>query len=59
MYRIEFTKRAKKDFEKLPKKIVQKFKESFLLIAQNPYLPNNNVKPLKGEDGAYRLRVAD
>lgn len=28
-------------------------------IAANPFVPNNNIKPLRGLPNAYRVRVGD
>ncbi len=59
MYQIFYTKKARKDLAVLPKKVYKKFVENFDIIAKNPYLPNNNIKALKGLDNLYRLRVGD
>ncbi len=37
------------------KKILEKIK----VLAQNPYLENNNVKRLKTSDEVFRLRIGD
>ena len=33
--------------------------EKLKFLAENPYAKNNNVKPLKGTPGCFRLRVGD
>jgi mRNA interferase RelE/StbE len=51
MYRIEITKKALKFIDRQ-----DKTKREMLLKAIAK-LPNGDVKPLKGHDGLYRLRV--
>lgn len=43
---------------KLPQKLRESIQEKMLVVAQNPYAPNNNIKALNGGEG-YRLRVGD
>lgn len=56
-YRIEFSKKAKKDYEKLPEQARRLIDSKLLLLASSPYSQNNNIKRLKGEEKCYRLRV--
>lgn len=50
-------KQAKKDLERLPRKIYLKISQDIFLLANNPFSPNS--KKLQSEDGFYRIRVGD
>ncbi|MEM9091245.1 MAG: type II toxin-antitoxin system RelE/ParE family toxin [Cyanobacteria bacterium P01_F01_bin.53] len=56
-YRIEFTKRANKQFQALPAQIQKRIAPKIDALAQEPS-PQGVVK-LSGEDNAYRIRVGD
>lgn len=58
MYKIEYTNRALKNFVKLPLQIQKQIRIKLDILAQNPFVAGQ-VKALKGEDIAYRLRVGD
>ncbi len=59
MYKIEFSTSAAKIYLKLPVKLRQQMDTKLQLLAQSPYAPNNNIKPLQGMERCYRLRVGD
>ena len=56
-YRIEFTKKANKQFQALPQQIQKRIEPKIAALAENPR-PHGVVK-LSGEDNAYRIRVGD
>ncbi|HSW55439.1 MAG TPA: type II toxin-antitoxin system RelE/ParE family toxin [Ignavibacteriaceae bacterium] len=57
MYRILFTRRAVKDFEKLNEDIKLRLKEKFNLLLNNPIgISKKLSSPLIG---SYRLRIGD
>ncbi|MBI2340187.1 MAG: type II toxin-antitoxin system RelE/ParE family toxin [Deltaproteobacteria bacterium] len=58
-YRVEFTKSAKKEFDRLPAKVQDKVLEAVTLLSTNPYSELLKVKKLKGADQLYRLRIGD
>jgi mRNA interferase RelE/StbE len=59
LYDISFTKRAIKDLRQMPVNYSKKILEKIKVLAQNPYLENNNVKRLKTSDEVFRLRIGD
>lgn len=58
-YRVEFTKSAKKEFDRLPAGVQDKVLEAVALLSTNPYSELLKVKKLKGTDQLYRLRIGD
>ncbi len=58
MYKVVITRKASLDLQKIPKNYSRIILEKIENVAKNPYLTNNNVKKLQGEE-AYRLRVGD
>ena len=58
-YRLEFTKSARKEFEKLPDKIRLKTVEALQLLSQNPQTEWLQIKKIKGADYLYRFRVGE
>jgi mRNA interferase RelE/StbE len=58
MYTLIFTPIAIKVLRKIPKNTATLIREKLDILAQNPYVPNSNVKKLQGRPG-YRLRVGD
>ena len=58
MYKIKFSKDAKKFIEKQDSKTKKRFKKVFEKLAINPYPSNNSLdaKKLKNIEG-YRLRI--
>ena len=59
MYKIEFKKSAKKEFEKLPANIQERVLEALRFLSQNPYSEVLQVKKLRGADSLYRIRLGD
>ena len=59
MYDIEFSVKAAKTYSKLQAKLRANIDAKLILIAKKPYAKHNNVKPLKGMESCYRLRVGD
>ncbi len=59
VYTINFTKSAKKEFLKLPKKTQTNFEEILLLLAKNPYTEILKIKKLKGQEDLFRVRSGD
>lgn len=57
IYRIEFTKKANKQFQALPTQVKQRIALKVESLAQEPR-PAGTVK-LSGEDNAYRIRIGD
>jgi mRNA interferase RelE/StbE len=57
MYTIEFTIAATKEYFKLPSYLRQKVDFKLNVLAKNPYAQNNNIKPMLGNRGCYRLRI--
>ena len=58
MYRVAFTKRARKDLAKVPKNIALRVRERLERIAADPYARYSNVTKLQNRPG-YRLRIGD
>lgn len=44
MYKVEISKKALKELEKLPKEVVRKFRDKFSDLAENPYSVNGTKK---------------
>ena len=59
MYSIELSTKAAKAYLKLPVQLRKRIDAKFTAIAENPYAKHNNVKPLQGMHGCYRLRIGD
>ncbi len=58
MYSLLFLNSAKKEFKKLDVSAQKLIKKKLIILAENPELVKNNIKPLKGEyRGKFRLRV--
>lgn len=58
-YRIEFTKSAQKEFEKLSSLIQDKVVDALSLLARNPFSELLKLKKLKGAVSLYRIRIGD
>lgn len=59
LYRVEFTKSSRKEFERLPVKLRLKTTEALHLLSQNPYSELLKIKKLKGATDLYRIRLGD
>lgn len=58
MFRIEYSKSARKALKSMPRNTARLVVEKVEALAANPLAPNNNVKKLRNHPG-YRLRVGD
>jgi mRNA interferase RelE/StbE len=56
MYRILFTKQARKALLKMPVDVAHSVREKLAAIAQDPFSNRSDVSPLKGRPG-HRLRI--
>lgn len=65
MYKVEISKKALKELEKLPKDTIKKFKEKFQELAQDPYKVSGTKKLVNPKslgidlEEVYRVRVGD
>lgn len=59
LYRVEFTKSAQKEFDKLPEKVQSKTIEALHLLSLHPYSDLLKIKKLKGAEALYRIRLGD
>ena len=58
-YTILFRKSARKEFQKLPKKIQSKVTEALMFLSLNPYTELLQIKKLKGPEDLYRIRIGN
>jgi len=58
MYRVLFSKEARREMLKLPPPIAARIREKLTLLAEDPYAQHNNVTKLQNRPG-FRLRVGD
>ncbi len=58
MYEVFYQQQALKTLQKLPRNLSRLIREKIDQLAQDPHIPNPNVKLLEGRSG-YRLRVGD
>lgn len=58
-YGVEFTKSARKEFERLPAKVRGNAVEALSLLSKNPYSALLKTKKLKGADNVYRIRIGE
>ncbi len=56
-FEIRLSKQVQKFFEKQDAKLCQRVIVIFEKLSQNPKDTTLDIKPLKGEEGQYRLRV--
>lgn len=54
-----YSTQAIKSYSELPECLRQQIYAKMLLIAENPYAKNNNIKTLHGRKNCFRLRVGD
>lgn len=59
LYKIEFVKSAKKEFDHLPAPVKKKTLDALSLLAINPYTEILNIKKLKGATDLFRVRLGD
>ena len=58
-YQIFFTKKALKNFLRLPKALQAPILNKLEFLVDNPFMHNINIKKLQGVGATYRLRVGD
>jgi len=58
MFKIVFSKQAKKKLVKTPKKLALSIRKKIDEIARAPFKKNANIEKLRGVE-AYRLRMGD
>lgn len=58
-YKVEFTRSAKKEFDRIPSDIQNKVVEALSILSQNPFSEFLKIKKLKGADELYRIRLGD
>ncbi len=58
-YRIELTKSAKKEFDRLNKKNQDQILELFHFLSTNPFSQLLKIKKLKGVESLYRIRIVN
>lgn len=56
-YELTMTKRATKQLSKAPKSMKDAIDAKLNKLAENPYSEELDIKKLKGEEEAYRMRV--
>ena len=56
-YRIEFARKAERDFKALSKPIQSRLARRIDLLAENPF--PQGIRKLAGEEDLYRLRVGN
>lgn len=54
--KLVIDKRAQRRLREMPPKSSAAMLERLRMIADNPFAPHRNVKPLQGEPNAFRLR---
>ncbi len=59
--RVVFTRSAVRDLERLPRDMQMRFRRAFDRLAENPTTPRPglDIRPLKGGEGTWRLRVGE
>lgn len=58
MYSVSYERSALKVLSRMPANMAALVRSKIVALAVDPFVPNNNVKALRGRDG-YRLRVGD
>ncbi|MFH1262655.1 MAG: type II toxin-antitoxin system RelE/ParE family toxin [Pseudomonadota bacterium] len=59
LYRVEFTKSARKEFDGLPKTVQDRVIDASHLLAQNPYTELLKIRKIRGGEHLYRVRLGD
>lgn len=57
MYSIRFSRDAGKYIKKMDRITKERIKKSLIILAENPYKTNLDVKKLSGYEDSYRLRI--
>lgn len=58
-YKIEFSNRAYRYYEKLDKILKQRISNHLQLLSDNPRNPELDIKKIKGYSSLYRLRIGN
>ena len=58
-YRVEFDPYAARQLRKLDSQIKRQLRVAIDALAADPYAPNLDVQPMKGEAGSLRLRIGN
>ena len=58
-YRVEITRSAKKELDRLPEAVHGRCLEALSFLAQNPFSEVLHVKKLRGAEPLYRVRLGD
>ena len=58
-YTVEFTKSAKKEFDRLPSRVKNSVLECLAILVQNPFTKILAIKKLKIVKNLYRVRLGD
>ncbi len=59
MYKLFYSREAISSLRKISGRIAKRICSKLESLAKDPHAKNNNVKPLKGAEANYRLRVGD
>lgn len=59
IYNMEFTKKAFKEYIRLPINVREKLYTKLVKLSQDPFNQTNDVKNLVGIEKCYRLRVGN
>lgn len=57
MYAIKYKKSAQKVLASMPRKLANKFMDTFEKIGMNPAKNRLDIKPLEGQSGLFCLRI--
>jgi mRNA interferase RelE/StbE len=58
MFKVEYSKSARKTLKAMPRNVAELIVEKIGALAADPFAPNTSVRKLTGHPG-YRLRVGD
>ncbi len=58
-YRVELTRSAKRELDRLPSHVVERCLEALSFLSQNPFSEVLAVKKLRGAEPLYRVRLGD
>ena len=58
-YRVEFTRSAKREFDRLPQRMQERVVEACGVLTMNPFSDLLRIKKLKGAAALYRVRIGD
>ncbi len=58
-YKIVFQKSAYKEYQRLPKQLIQRVDEVLSILSINPFSEILKFKKIRGKENHYRVRVGD